>query len=285
MLTPIHELMQYANTHRCAIGSFNTPDIATLRAVIASAEQLDCPVIIMHAQIHEPFAPVSLIGPAMLAAARAAKVPVCVHLDHGVDADYIQKALEVGFNSVMFDGSTLPYEDNVRVTKQVVSLARQKGASVEGEIGALGRRELGIGETVSEAHEIYTDPDLAREYVERTGVHLLACSFGTAHGLYLKAPQLDFEVLRRVGAKVNLPLVMHGGSGVSKADYRTAIACGIRKINYFTYMSKAGGEAVRDLFLQRQGKPVYYYETSDAAFLPMVENAREALAIFLGREE
>ncbi len=285
MLASMRELMQYAEERQCAIGSFNTPDITTLRAVIAAAESLNAPVIIMHAQIHEPFAPIALIGPAMVAAAKEAKVPVCVHLDHGEDAAYCARALGIGFNSVMFDGSTLPYEENTRITKEVAALAHVYSADVEGEIGALGKREMGTGEDGGDARAIYTDPDLAAEYVKNTGIQLLACSFGTAHGLYLKAPQLNFDILHEVKARVALPLVMHGGSGVSQEDYRTAIASGIRKINYYTYMAKAGGEAARCLADSRTGKPVYFYEIDDIGFEAMKQNAQSAMRMFLGMEE
>ena len=285
MLVSMMELMKYAEEHKCAIGAFNTPDIACLRAVIDAAEELNAPVIIMHAQLHESFAPVKYVGPAMVAAAKMAKVPVCVHLDHGVDVDYCFDALKIGFNSVMFDGSTLPYEENVAKTKLVVAAAQEYGASVEGEIGAMGARETGSGESGEGGQAIYTDPDLAKDYVEKTGLNLLACSFGTAHGLYLKAPKLSFKVLDDVLAKVKMPLVMHGGSGVSPEDYRKAIACGIRKINYFTYMSKAGGEKMREYVLSHEGKPVYFYEADEAVYDALKENCKGAMKMFLGMED
>ncbi|MBE5786777.1 MAG: class II fructose-bisphosphate aldolase [Clostridiales bacterium] len=286
MLATMPELMAYAEEKQCAIGSFNTPDIATIRAVIAAAEELNAPVIIMHAQVHDPFAPLDLIGPAMVSAAKNAKVPVCVHLDHGEDADYCRRALEIGFNSVMFDGSTLSYEKNVEITKEVVAIAAKTGAAVEGEIGALGKRELGNGEDFGDAVEIYTDPALAEEYINTTKVDLLACSFGTAHGLYLKAPKLNFDVLTGVRARLpKMPLVMHGGSGVSKEDYKKAIAAGIRKINYYTYMSKAGGEAIREFVKSRENMPLYFYECDTIVYDAMKENAKGAMKMFLGMEE
>lgn len=284
MIASMMELMAYANEHKCAIAAFNTPDIATLRAVVDAAEEMDAPVIMMHAQVHEPFAPIEYIGPAMVAAAKRAKVPICLHLDHGEDVAYCLRALEIGFNSVMFDGSTLPYEENVRLTCQVVEAARKVGASVEGEIGAMGKRELGTGAETEEAETIYTDPALAEDYIKKTGIDLLACSFGTAHGLYLKTPKLNFDVLKNVLDRVQLPLVMHGGSGVSREDYRTAIASGIRKINYFTYMSKAGGEAMRAYVQSRENKPVYFYEADEVVYDAMKQNLKGAMAMFLGRD-
>lgn len=168
----------------------------------------------------------------------------------------IDKALNIGFTSVMFDGSALPYEENVANTKIAVKLAHAKGASVEAEIGTLGKRELGLGHddgipTGDEPKKIYTDPKLAESFVNETGIDALACSFGTAHGLYLTQPKLDMSVLEAVKARVDIPLVMHGGSGVSE-DYKKVIARGVRRVNYYTYMAKAGGTGVEANFHSRR---------------------------------
>lgn len=286
MLASMTEVMAYANEHKCAIGAFNTPDIANLRAVIDAAEELNVPTIIMHAQVHEPFAPIDYVAPAMLAAAKKAKVPVCMHLDHGEDVEYCKHGIDLGFNSIMFDGSTLPYEENVACTKAVVAYAKQHGACVEGEIGAMGKREMGNGEDAGDAETVYTDPDLAKRYVDETGVDILACSFGTAHGLYLKAPQLNYDVLAAITERIDAPIVMHGGSGVSNDDYRKVIAAGVRKINYFTYMSKAGGEALRAYVQERaDGRPVYTYEAAERVYEPLKEHIKGAMKVFLGMDK
>lgn len=303
MLVSLTEILQLAEAKKCAVGSFNTPNLESIMAVIGAAEELNVPVVIMHAEVHEAMMPIDVIGPIMIARAKEAKVPVCVHLDHGETLAYAAKALNLGFTSVMFDGSALPYEENVANTKIVVKLAHAKGASVEGEIGVLGKRELGPGHDAIEnqPEEIYTDPEVAAAFVAETGIDALACSFGTAHGIYLKAPKLDMTVLERVKSRVNIPLVMHGGSGVSDEDYQKVIERGVRKINYYTYMAKAGGSGVENklpfqempisykgkayrmtYLLQEKGNeiPVYYHDIVDWGMKAMKENALRALRVF-----
>lgn len=308
MLVNLKEILQIAEARKCAVGSFNTPNLESILAVVGAAEKLDVPVIIMHAEIHESILPISIIGPIMVACAKKAKVPVCVHLDHGEHLEYIQRALDMGFTSVMYDGSTLSFEENAANTCIAASMARQKGASVEGEIGVLGKRELGYRESagqVSQPSEVYTDPEDARRFVALTGIDALACSFGTAHGLYLKKPKLDIGVLERVKQKVGIPLVMHGGSGVSAEDYKQVIAKGVRKINYYTYMAKAGGEMIENKLIINQvpfsyqgenykmyytvmnessEKPIYYHEIVQWGTEGMKKNVYEALKIFSGVE-
>lgn len=308
MLVNLREILQIAKARTCAVGSFNTPNLESILAVIGAAEDLDVPVIIMHAEIHESISPISVIGPIMVACARRAKVPVCVHLDHGEHLAYLQRALDMGFTSVMYDGSALSFAENTANTCIAVGMARQRGASVEGEIGVLGKRELGYGEsemTASQPQEVYTEPEDARQFAETTGIDALACSFGTAHGIYIKKPILDLGVLERVRAKVSIPLVMHGGSGVSPADYRRVIEKGVRKINYYTYMAKAGGEmiehklAVNRVPFSYQGenykmyftvtreaaeKPIYYHEIVQWGTEAMKKNVLEALKIFSAME-
>lgn len=170
-------------------------------------------MIISHAQLHEDIAPLSDIGPVMIAMAKEAKVPVCVHLDHGETLDYLQKALDMGFTSIMYDGSLLSYEENVANTKKTVEMAAKVGASVEAEIGILGGREAGAKQSEQKAEDMYTDPELAKRFVEDTGIDALACSFGTAHGIYKVKPKLDFERIEKIRSLTKIPLVMHGGPG------------------------------------------------------------------------
>ncbi len=242
MLVSLKEILKIADAKNCAIGSFNTPNLESMQAVISAAEELKQPVIIMHAQIHEEMGLCRMeeIAPIMLFMADRASVPVCVHLDHGTDLDYISKGLELGFTSVMYDGSALDIKENYANTCIAVELASRYGASVEAEVGSMGAREGGSGEGES----IYTDPDTALWFVKETGIDALACAFGTAHGMYLTEPKLDFDRVSKIKSMINVPMVMHGGSGVSQADYREVIQRGIRKINYYTYMAKAGAEAI-----------------------------------------
>lgn len=274
MLVNLKNILRIAEANQCAIGSFNTPNMSSIRAVIGAAEELNQPVIIMHAQVHEEMGLCKMdeIAPIMVFLADKARVPVCVHLDHGTDLDYIQKGLDLGFTSVMYDGSVLPNELNYANTRIVRELTAKKGISLEAEIGSMGARESGKG-PVDES--IYTDPITAKDFAEQTGIDALACAFGTAHGIYLKKPKLDFDRLKKIKSLVKVPLVMHGGSGVSEEDYRHVIKCGIRKINYYTYMSKAGGEGV--LSLQ---SPVFFHDMEIAAIQAMKENVKKAMTVF-----
>ena len=286
MLATLNEVMEIAEQKKIAIGSFNTPNLESLRAVTEAAEELDLPVIIQFAQCHESLIPLQMIGSMMVEAAKNAAVPVCVHLDHGETIEYLQQALDIGFTGVMYDGSVLPYEENLANTKKVVEMAKRTGASVEAELGSMEKRESGAGDGTGDKDttKIYTDPDQAAVFVRETGIDALACSFGTTHGIYLTEPRLDFEVVRKVREKTsNIPVVMHGGSGVSAEDYHKAVEAGVRKINYFTYMDKSGGTAVREYLEKLNGKePVFYSAIVEAGRAAMKENVKSAMQLFAG---
>lgn len=277
MLVTLNEILAIAQQKGCAVGAFNTPNLECVTAVIHTAEKLNVPVILSHAEIHEYAAPLTEIGPVMVHFAKAAQVPVCVHLDHCEHLDYMACALELGFTGIMYDGSALPYEENVANTIQAVAMAHAKGASVEGELGTLPSREGGDAVACG---PVYTDPELALAFCQATGIDALAPSFGTAHGLYKSAPVLDLPRVQRIAEKTGLPLVMHGGSGVSAADYREAIRCGIRKINYYSYMSKAAVNAVKQM-LDTQDV-TFYHDLALTAQQAMAEDAERAMRIFAG---
>ncbi len=281
MLITLKEILKMAEDQNYAVGSFNTPNFEALLATLEAAEELQVPVIIAHAQSHESFSRLRDIGPAMTALAKSASVPVCVHLDHGEDLDYLQTALDLGFTSVMYDGSLLPYEENVANTKKVVEMAAACGAGVEAEIGVMKGRESGDSAGGSDPEAMYTDPELAKRFVEDTGINALAASFGTAHGLYTVKPKLDFARIARIRELTGLPLVMHGGSGVSPEDYRESIRQGIRKINYFSYMNKAGAEAVKAKLAE--GDMTFFYEMARAAEAGMKADVLAAMKVFCGK--
>ena len=284
MLATLNDVMKIAEGKKIAVGSFNTPNLEALQAVIEAAEELDLPVIIQFAQCHEPWIPLAVIGPIMVNAAEKSKVPVCVHLDHGETLEYLQQALDIGFTAIMYDGSTLSYEENLENTKKAVAMAAKTGASVEAELGSMGRRESGAGDDSGENDDtkIYTDPHQAKIFVEETGIDALACSFGTTHGIYLTQPKLDFEVVKNVRSLTgDIPVVMHGGSGVSKEDYFKAIHAGVRKVNYFTYMDKSGGNAVAEYVNSvKEGEPMFFSSASMAARDAMKENVKAAMKMF-----
>lgn len=274
MLVTLKNILKIAEAKKCAIGSFNTPNFESLKAVIGAAEELNQPVIIMHAQVHEEMELCKMdeIAPIMLFMADRASVPVCVHLDHGTDLDYVKKGLDLGFTSVMYDGSTLPDEINFANTAIAVEMAQETGASVEAEIGSMGARESGT----DGGESIYTTPSAAKKFSEETGIDALACAFGTAHGIYLKEPKLDFARLDEINKITNIPIVMHGGSGVSHEDYKKVILLGVRKINYYTYMAKAGGEAVSGKNYRQ------FHNAANDAITAMKADVKKAISVFCG---
>lgn len=283
MLVNLKEILEIAEKNGTAIGMFNATGLDSLDAVISAAEELGQPVIIAHAEVHNVYNDISLVGPAMVAAAREAKVPVCVHLDHGTSVEMIYRALRLGFTSVMIDASALPYEENLALTKSITEIAHSMGVSVEAELGRLVTGEAGGHEEAStnmKAEDFYTDAEEAREFCRLTGVDALAIAFGTAHGFYTAEPKLDFDVIKRVKEATGLPLVMHGGSGVSKEGFQTSIASGIRKINYYSYMSKAGYMAAKAVI--EAGTTSYLHDVELAAKRAMKEDVKRAIAIFAG---
>ena len=277
MLVNLVEILKLAEEKKCAVGAFNTPNWECILAVIDAAEKLNVPVIISHAQLHEEVSPLAKIGPIMVEAAKRAKVPVCVHLDHCETLDYMAQALEIGFTGVMYDGSTLPYEENLENTKKAVAMAKNYSCGVEAELGALASREGGADNA---SGPVYTDPDEAVAFCRETGIDALAPSFGTAHGIYKAKPVLDLDRVKVISEKTGLPLVMHGGSGVSPEDYRTGIANGLRKINYYSYMSKAGTQAVKELLAKED--VTFSHDLALAAQKAMEADAEKAMRVFAG---
>ena len=275
MVVSMKEILKYAEAKGTSLGAFNTPNMTTLRGVLSAAEALNEPVIIMHAQVHEEMGLCKMeeIAPVMLALADMAKVPVCVHLDHGTDLDYIKRGLELGFTSVMYDGTAHNEALNTANTCIARELSLAYGASLEAEIGSMGSRESATAGEIDES--IYTDPDTAKKFVENTGIDALACAFGTVHGVYLKTPKLDFERLERIHSLVDVPLVMHGGSGVSEENYKKVIERGIRKINYYTYMTKAGGTAIAAM-----KDKSFYHDMENVAIEAMMKDATKAVRFF-----
>ena len=277
MLVNLVEILKLAEEKKNAVGAFNTPNLECLNAVLDAAEKLNVPVIISHAELHEPVSPLAVIGPVMVEAAKRAKVPVCVHLDHCETLDYMEKALEIGFTGVMYDGSTLPYEENLANTKKAVAMAKKYNCGVEAELGALASREGGES---TGAGPVYTDPDQAVVFCRETGIDALAPSFGTAHGIYKSKPVLDLDRVKVISKKTGLPLVMHGGSGVSPEDYRIGIANGLRKINYYSYMSKAGVNAVKEQLAKED--VTFYHDLALTAQKAMETDAERAMRVFAG---
>ena len=280
MLVNLKEILQIAEKQKIAIGSFNATGFDSLQAVVKAAEELNQPVIIAHAEVHNVYNDISMVGPAMVAVAKEAKVPVCVHLDHGTSLDMVYKALRLGFTSVMMDASALPYEENLRLTKMITEAAHAMNVSVEAELGRLVTGEAGSGEGMegAKAEDFYTRPDEAEAFCKETGIDALAIAFGTAHGFYNAQPKLDYDVVKNCAKATGLPLVMHGGSGVSDEGFKQAIENGIRKVNYYSYMSKAGYMAAKDVIDGNTTK--YLHDVEYAAMQAMKEDVKKAIKVF-----
>ncbi|MBQ3235792.1 MAG: class II fructose-bisphosphate aldolase [Clostridia bacterium] len=280
MIVNLKEILQIAEQDKTAVGMFNATGFDSLQAIVSAAEELNRPVIIAHAEVHNKYNDISMVGPAIIAVAKNAKVPVCVHLDHGVSLDMIYKALRIGFTSVMIDASHLPYEENLKVTKLVTDTAHAMGVSVEAELGRLVTGEAGSGQSLTnkKAEDFYTSPIEAEAFCSKTGIDALAIAFGTAHGFYSAEPKLDFNVIKNCALKTGLPLVMHGGSGVSNEGYLKAIENGIRKINYYSYMSKAGYMAAKDLI--EKNTTNYLHDVEYSAMQAMKEDVKRAIKVF-----
>ncbi len=250
MLISLKEALEYGELYNCGIAAVNTPTMEMLVAAINVAERHNIPIIIQHAEVHEPVNTIENIGPAMVELATRSTAPIVVHVDHGESFEYVKRGYDVGFNSAMFDGSRLPYEENLAITKDVVALAKDYGGlGVEAELGVMPGREDGEQSSGTGDSTLYTDPDLAHEFVAATGVTALACSFGTVHGLYKAEPKIDYELISTLRVRTGVPIVMHGGSGLSPAEYRECIARGVQKINYYTYADKAALEAVKQFLV------------------------------------
>ena len=278
MLVGLKEAVAAGKEKGVALGSFNTPNFESLWAVLEAAEELDVPVIIAHAQCHEDVAPLDLIGPAMVALAKRSKTKVCVHLDHGEDFEYCKRAMDIGFTSVMIDYSTRSYDENAKGTREVVEYAHSRGVEVEAELGALPSREGGADAASVDPSELYTKPELVSDYLEKTGVDALAIAFGTAHGIYKTRPILNMDIISEVRRYTDIPLVMHGGSGVSEEEYREVIKRGINKINYYTYMSYAGYESAKETVERIPAD--FFHNLALEAKRAMKENVIKTLKVF-----
>ena len=223
-------LLERAKAKHVGVGAFNVGNMEMIIGAIKAAEECQTPIILQIAEVRFKHSPLALMGPMMVEAAKKAKVDVAVHLDHGLTIEAVKQTLNYGFTSVMFDSSTYPYDENIKRTKEVVELAKKYGATVEAELGHVGGSEDGSKEN----KVLYTDPNQACDFVNKTGVDALAVAIGNAHGNYLTAPKLAFDVLDQIANTVAIPLVLHGGSGISDLEFKKLIKHGIVKVNIAT---------------------------------------------------
>ena len=272
MLVNLNDVLKKAQKEHYGVGLFNTTDTDMLQAVIEAAEELNSPVVIGTAEVLLPFGELKLIAPSVIAAAKRAKVPVVVHYDHGLTFDRCMEALKLGFSSVMFDGSTKDYETNLKETQEIVKIAHSFGATVEGEIGHVGMADAG-DESLT---DMYTTPEEAEAYVKATGVDALAVAIGSAHGVYKKKPMLNIERLKEIRAKIDTPLVLHGGRGLSDDDFRNTVREGIAKVNIFTDMCLAGDKAMKE----GEEKGLGYLATRNLKVQYIKEVVKEKMRLF-----
>jgi len=267
-------LLSAARQGNWAVGSFSAANMEMVLGILCAAEQTQSPVILQIAQVRLAHSPLALIGPLMIAAAEEAEVPVAVHFDHGKTLDAIEQALNIGFTSVMLDGSHLPLAENISLTLQAKALAAEYGADLEGEIGAVGGSEDG-----SEKIAVHcTAPAQAAEFMRQTGVDALAVAIGNAHGNYKEAPRLRFDILETLQKTLDVPLVLHGGTGISSEDFRRCIALGIRKINIATATFDAVEQGVRAAYAE--GRIHGYYDLQTAETEAAYQNALHHIGIF-----
>ena len=240
MLVTLEEILRDAEERKYGVGLFNMLNLEMARGIIEAAEQERSPLILGVAEVHLPLIPFEYAALIMNDIAKKATVPVCLHFDHGTDYNKIKAAVDAGFSSVMYDGSALPYEENIANTLAVSKMAHLKGVSVEAELGHVGGGEGGTDDGVE---EMYTRVDQVQDFIKRADIDALAVAIGTAHGKYKTKPVLDIGRLAEIYKVSDKPLVLHGGSGLSDDDFRNTIANGIRKVNICTEMCVAAREA------------------------------------------
>jgi fructose-bisphosphate aldolase class II len=245
-LVTLSELLKDAKKRGYAIGSFNMVSFGFLNGILEAAEEEKSPVILSIAEVHLPHMQVEQFIPAAIHSAQNARIPAAIHLDHGFHFETVVKALRWGFSSVMFDGSNLSFEENLDTTKLVTRIAKAAGVSVEAELGRVGGEEGSGKESTAGPEDKFTNPALAARFVEETGVDALAISVGNAHGFYKSMPKLDYDLIKKIKEKVNIPLVLHGGSGIPDESFIRAIRLGICKINFFTGMSFAAVTKIKE---------------------------------------
>lgn len=270
MLVNMNEVLKPAQKGKYAVGLFNAVNLELARGIIAAAEQTQSPVIMGTAEVLLPYGPLEEVSYYLLPMAKKANVPVVIHLDHGLNKETCIKALELGFSSIMFDCSTDPYDVNVKKVKEMAEIAHSYGATIEGELGHVGDNE---GSAEGSSHladpsKYFTDPKLAKDFVQKTKVDALAIAVGNAHGAYKLPPKLDFRRIETIARTVDVPLVLHGGSGLTDNDFRMAIEKGIAKVNIFTDINVAAVEAQFSAF-----------DSMDKGIIDLIPAAVEAIKL------
>jgi fructose-bisphosphate aldolase class II len=273
-LVTMKKLLDDAMARGGAFGAFSVGNMEMIKGAVKAAEETGTDIVLQIAEVRMDYSPLHLMGPMMVQAAKEADVNIAVHLDHGQTMETVEKALALGFTSIMLDGSRLPFEENIALTKQAVAAARAHGATVEAELGLVGGSEDGKSDMGIRC----TDPDDALTFVKATGIDALAVAIGNAHGDYPVAPHLAMDVLSQIREKVEMPLVLHGGSGISDADFQEAIRRGIRKVNIATASFKQL-TARAEGYLRSDGSH-NFFDLSEAMMQGTYENVKRHIKVF-----
>lgn len=274
MLVNMRDLLADAEAGNYAVGSFSVANMEMVLGVLKAAKELQAPVTLQIAEVRLKQSPLEIIGPLMVAAAESADTPVAVHFDHGKTIEKIGQALDIGFTSVMYDGSHLPLEENISMTKQVIELAKEYDASVEAEIGCVGGSEDGSEDIAINC----TKPEDALRFEQEADIDALAVAIGNAHGNYKQTPKLRFDILEDVARITDTPLVLHGGTGISPEDFVRCSKTGIRKINIATATFDSVENTVRSWYNKNEIKG--YYDLQAAEVDGAYQNAKKHILIF-----
>lgn len=267
-------LLKEAKNSKYAVGSFSVANMEMIMGAVKAAEELSSPIILQVAEARLKSSPLHLIGPMIIKAAENASVPVAAHFDHGLTIDGIKMALELGFTSVMFDGSALSIDKNIELTNLVEGISKPFGASVEAEIGTVGGSE----DNSEDIEMKVTNIEEAIKFSNSTNVDALAIAIGNAHGVYKGTPKLRFDILEKLNKTMNIPLVLHGGTGISHEDFRRCAQNGISKINIATATFKAVEKSVKEFY--NKGCVKDYFDLNTAEVMGAYENIKEHIEVF-----
>lgn len=274
MLVNMSTLLARAQRGNYAVGSFSVANMEMVLGILKAAKELNAPVILQIAEVRLKQSPLELIGPLMVAAAENADTPVAVHFDHGKTIEKITQALDIGFTSVMFDGSHLPLEENIKITQRVINTANEYNADVEAEIGCVGGSEDGSEDIAVNCTKV----EDAVHFEAQTGVDALAVAIGNAHGNYKSIPKLRFDILEQIEQRVDAPLVLHGGTGISPDDFIRCAHTGIKKINIATATFDKVESTVRSCY--NKNSISGYYDLQAAEVEGAYQNAKKHILIF-----
>jgi len=279
MLVNMNQLINDAEEHNYCVGMFTSPSLPFAEAVIAAAEEMNAPLMFGQVECWQQYGDIDINGPIMAEMARKAKVPVCLHLDHGTTLPYIMKAVKAGYSSVMADFSDLSFEENIMWVKKVVEFCHAANITVEGLCGKMPNVWQLEADPDMDISEFFTKPEELKEFVERTNADAMTVSFGTVHNMKVSKPMLNFELLKRLKAASGCALVMHGSSGVEEGQIKQAINCGLRKINVYTKLAISAQPAMQKA-MAASDEPLFFHELLEEAQLAMKEAIKESIRLF-----